>query len=350
MPYERMARNLNQSIFALFLSFGFSAILIAIFTMKALILAIFEIPLVFLVALITITECIYSYREEVSFDTTMKMMGPLFKSILISIPVVLLYSAIILILEQTVTIFKNALEPLFDQIIQSLSPIAAIPIIFFVPIFIMMFSSPLLFFIYGKVHILLFSSPRERRKEEKEKKIQMDEQKFQKELFRVMDELDQQSVQLQQYFLELQGIDERIEEVSNHESYKGLNSRLTMMNDYVTSLGLKAETKEEKKIASTDEVKRKLEEIDNQKRTILDIIEQNLKKLHKKKGMYEKEEEEEEDYVSEDKGEITSKDETLEETEEKEDINPEGIIQEEKKESEDINMDNNTEKGKNSED
>ncbi|MBA7546499.1 hypothetical protein ES705_38891 [subsurface metagenome] len=46
-------------------------------------------------------------------QTTFNMIGPLLKSILISIPVVLMYSAIILILDKTVTKFHDAIQPLF---------------------------------------------------------------------------------------------------------------------------------------------------------------------------------------------------------------------------------------------
>ncbi|MHA1217755.1 MAG: hypothetical protein ACTSO5_03620 [Candidatus Heimdallarchaeaceae archaeon] len=63
MPHVRMSRNLNQSVFALIVGTIFSVLLIPVFGMNVLILAIFEIPLAFLVALIAVTECLYQYTS-----------------------------------------------------------------------------------------------------------------------------------------------------------------------------------------------------------------------------------------------------------------------------------------------
>jgi hypothetical protein len=293
MPYERMTRNLNQSIFSFIIGAAFSAILIAFFSMDALILAIFEVPLAFLVALIAVTECVYSYRDEVSLDTTIKMLRSLLKSLLISIPVVLLYSAIILILHQTIQIFEDALDPLFSIRIQGMSEIAAIPLLCYIPIFIMLFALPFLLYVYGKVHIILWGKPKEKKEKLRETLAEEKEKEFREKVFRMIDKLEQDAIRLQQYFLELQGVTPLIDSVNNHESYKTLNLRLNMMNDYVKSLEIE-DTKENKGILKDEEVERKIRELDIQKKTIIDVLQQNMKKLKSEKGKFEKEEGEEE--------------------------------------------------------
>ena len=294
MPYERMTRNLNQSIFSFIIGAAFSAILIGLFSMDALILAIFEVPLAFLVALIAVTECVYSYRDEVSLDTTIKMLRSLLKSLLISIPVVLLYSAIILILHQTIQIFESALEPLFSNRIQGMSEIAAIPLLCYIPIFIMLFTLPFLLYVYGKVHIILWGKPKERKEKLRETLEEEKEKEYREKVFRMIDKLEQDAIRLQQYFLELQGVTPLIDAVNNHESYKTLDLRLNMMNDYVKSLEIEG-TKENKEILKDEEVIKKIRELDIQKKTIIDVLEQNKKKLKSEKGKFEKEEGEEEE-------------------------------------------------------
>ncbi|MCK5141222.1 MAG: hypothetical protein KAQ70_03435, partial [Candidatus Heimdallarchaeota archaeon] len=101
MPHERMARNLNQSVFAIIVGTIFSWLIVALFSMNALILVIFEIPLAILVELYVVTECVYLYKDEVSIQTTFNMVKSLLKSLLISIPIVIFYSAIILILHNS---------------------------------------------------------------------------------------------------------------------------------------------------------------------------------------------------------------------------------------------------------
>ena len=301
MPYERMTRNLNQSIFSFIIGAAFSAILIGLFSMDALILAIFEVPLAFLVALIAVTECIYSYRDEVSLDTTIKMLRSLLKSLLISIPVVLLYSAIILILHQTIQIFESALEPLFSTRIQGMSEIAAIPLLCYIPIFIMLFALPFLLFVYGKVHILLWGKPKEKKEKLRETLAEEKEKEFREKVFRMIDKLEQDAIRLQQYFLELQGVTPLIDAVNDHESYKTLDLRLKMMNDYVKSLEIE-DTKETKEILQEEEVSRKIRELDIQKKTIIDVLEQNMKKLKSEKGKFAKEDgEEEEEEIEEER-------------------------------------------------
>ncbi len=327
MPYERMTRNLNQSIFSFIIGTAFSGILIALFSMDALILAIFEVPLAFLVALIAVTECVYSYRDEVSLDSTFKMLRSLLKSLLISIPVVLLYSAIILILHQTIQIFENALDPLFNNRIQGMSEIAAIPLLCYIPIFIMLFALPFLLYVYGKVHILLWGKPKEKKEKLRETLAEEKEKEFREKVFRMIDKLEQDAIRLQQYFLELQGVTPLIDSVNDHESYRTLNLRLNMMNDYVKSLEVE-DTKENKEILQDEEVSRKIRELDIQKKTIIDVLEQNMKKLKSEKGKFEKEEGEEEieeeeetveevvEEVVEEEGEEEGEEEKTEETEE----------------------------------
>ena len=317
-----MTRNLNQSIFSFIIGAAFSAILIALFSMDALIIAIFEVPLAFLIALIAVTECIYSYRDEVSLDTTIKMLRSLLKSLLISIPVVLLYSAIILILHQTIQIFENALDPLFNNRIQGMSEIAAIPLLCYIPIFIMLFALPFLLYVYGKVHILLWGKPKEKKAELRETLAEEKEKEYREKVFRMVDKLEQDAIRLQQYFLELQGVTPFIDAVNNHESYKTLDLRLNMMNDYVKSLEVE-DTKENKEILKDEEVERKVRELDIQKKTIIDVLEQNMKKLKSEKGKFEKEEGEEEEEIVE---------EAAEEEEEVKEEKRKEVVEEEKTE------------------
>ncbi|MCK4844444.1 MAG: hypothetical protein KAS95_02100 [Candidatus Heimdallarchaeota archaeon] len=295
MPYDRMTKNLHQSIFALIIGAGFSSLLIAFFGIESLIFVIFEVPLAFLIALITITECIYSYNEEVSMQTTFNMIGPLLKSILISIPVVLMYSAIILILDKTVTKFHDAIQPLFDQTIQSLGTIAAIPIICFLPVLLMNFAMPLFLYFYGSIHVLFWG--RKARADKKRAKEDLadgvKEKEYQDKIDEVIAKFEDDATTLHQYLLELQAFDSLIEQIEDHVSYKGMASRLVMMKEYVISLAEVPEEKIYKTILKEDEVKEKAEAVKMQSKTIIDIVEKNMKKLIDEKGQFEKEPEEE---------------------------------------------------------
>ncbi len=288
MPHVRMSRNLNQSIFALVVGTIFSVLLIPVFGMNVLILAIFEIPLAFLVALIAVTECLYQYKDEVSIETTFNMMVPLLKSLGISIPVVLFYGAITIILNETIPAFEQALLPLFTQY-QGLPSLVTIYLINFVPIFVMMFALPFFLFIYGKVHVLFFTDKEDRKT--RVTKADMEEKELNKKVFQIIDKLENYAFQLQQYLLELQGLPNQIAAVDDHESFKALSMRLNMIKDYVKTIDV-ADDKTIKKILSEEEVKMKLNEVEMQKKTVIDIVEQNLKKLLKDKKRFEKEEEE----------------------------------------------------------
>ena len=288
MPHVRMSRNLNQSIFALVVGTIFSVLLIPVFGMNVLILAIFEIPLAFLVALIAVTECLYQYKDEVSIETTFNMIVPLLKSLGISIPVVLFYGAITIILNETIPAFEQALLPLFTQY-QGLPSLVTIYLINFVPIFVMMFALPFFLFIYGKVHVLFFTDKEDRKT--RVTKADMEEKELNKKVFQIIDKLENYAFQLQQYLLELQGLPNQISEVDDHESFKALSMRLNMIKDYVKAIDV-ADDKKIKKILSEEEVKMKLNEVEMQKKTVIDIVEQNLKKLLKDKKRFEKEEEE----------------------------------------------------------
>ena len=283
-----MSRNLNQSIFALIVGTIFSVLLIPVFGMNVLILAIFEIPLAFLVALIAVTECLYQYKDEVSIETTFNMIVPLLKSLGISIPVVLFYGAITIILNETIPAFEQALLPLFTQY-QGLPSLVTIYLINFVPIFVMMFALPFFLFIYGKVHVLFFTDKEDRKT--RVTKADMEEKELNKKVFQIIDKLENYAFQLQQYLLELQGLPNQIAEVDDHESFKALSMRLNMIKDYVKAIDV-ADDKTIKKILSEEEVKMKLNEVEMQKKTVIDIVEQNLKKLLKDKKRFEKEEEE----------------------------------------------------------
>ena len=334
MPYARMARNLNQSVFAIIVGTAFSALLLALFSMDAIILAIFEIPLAFLIALIAVTECIYSYREEVSLQTTYDMLKSLLKVLLYSIPIVGFYSAILLILYNTVAVFENALVPLFLQL-QGMNEIAALILLMFIPVFLMLFATPILLYFYGKFHILIWK-PKEQKQEEKEMEIDAREKDIEEKVFQIIDQLDQNALQLQQYFLELQGMIPLIDSVNDTESYKILSSRLIMMNDYIETL-LIEEDKDNKQILEEEDVKRKINEVEIQKKTIVEVVQQNIKKLKKEKGQFEDVEEEEEYYTEEKKSKKKKKSkepEIIEETKEEEIKEKEETKEEEIKEPE----------------
>jgi len=288
MPHVRMSRNLNQSIFALIVGTIFSVLLIPVFGMNVLILAIFEIPLAFLVALIAVTECLYQYKDDVSIDTTFNMIVPLLKSLGISIPVVLFYGAITIILNETIPAFEQALLPLFAQY-QGLPSLVTIYLINFIPIFVMMFALPFFLYIYGKVHVLLFTDKEDRKT--RVTKADMEEKELNKKVVQMIDKLENYAFQLQQYLLELQGVPNQITEVDDYESFKALNMRLNMVKDYVKTIDI-ADDKTTKKILSEEEVKMKVNEVEMQKKTVIDIVEQNLKKLRKDKKRFEKEDEE----------------------------------------------------------
>jgi len=293
MPHERMARNLNQSIFAIIVGTVFSGLIIALFSMNALILAIFEIPLAILVELFVVTECVYSYKDEVSIQTTFNMLKSLLKSLLISIPIVIFYSAIILILHNSIQNLNRALEPLFLETIQGLEVFLAIPLINFIPVFIMIFATPFLLFVYGKAHILIWRGSKEEKAEGIAKLEAKEEEEHKQKTSDIMKILDNSMVQLQQYLLELQAFDPTISSINNQESYKTVNMRLTMMKDYIVSLGID-KTKENKPFLKEKEISNKIKEIDMQKATLIDIIEQKAKKLKKEKVIFEKDEQDEE--------------------------------------------------------
>jgi hypothetical protein len=293
MPHERMARNLNQSIFAILIGTIFSWLIIALFSMNALILVIFEIPLAILVELYVVTECVYLYKDEVSIQTTFNMLKSLFKSLLISIPIVIFYSAIILILHNSIASLNSALEPLFSETIQGLEVFLAIPLINFIPIFIMIFFTPFLLFFYGKVHILIWGKSKEMKEGERVEFEAKEEEEHRQKTSEIMKILDDSMVQLQQYLLELQAFDSTINSINDHETYKTVTMRLTMMKDYIVSLGID-ETKENKSFLKQKAINNKINEIDMQKATIIDIIEQKSKKLKKEKGIFEKDEQQDE--------------------------------------------------------
>jgi len=312
MPHASMSRNLNQSVFSFILAAIFSFLLIPIFSTDVLILAIFEVPLAFLVALITVTECVYHYKDEVSLDTTVNMLKSILKAFGISIPVVLFYSMIIVILHETIPSFALTLENLFANF-QGLRPIVAIPLICFIPIFIMIFIMPLLLYVYGKVHVWLFTDKDTKRA--KPTKADLEEKEFEKIVFQIKDELDNFTFQLQQYLLELQGLPKQINEVKDHKSFKALNMRLNMMKDYIESISIE-ETKETKKVLLEEDVKTKLKEVDMQKKTAIDLVKQNIKKLINEKKEFEVDPEE----YSEEEEEVKETDESATKSEEESEV------------------------------
>ncbi len=341
MPHASMSRNLNQSVFSFIIAAIFSLLLIPIFSTDVLILAIFEVPLAFLVALITVTECVYHYKDEVSLDSTFNMFKSLLKSLGISIPVVLFYSMIIVILHETIPIFEESLQNLFNNF-QGLKPIIAIPLICFIPIFVMIFVMPILLYGYGKVHVLFFTD--KETKKARLSKTDIAEEKLEKKVFQTMDKLENFAFQIQQYLLELQGLPKQINEVKDHDSFKALNMRLNMMKDYIESIELD-DDKETKKILTEEDINLKLKEVEMQKKTAIDLVKQNIKKLYNEKKEHEledvEEEEEEEEEISEDPVEIKEEavEEQVSETKEIKDVSEvssdEKIVEEKEEELQD---------------
>jgi hypothetical protein len=287
-----MARNLNQSVFAFFIGAIFSLLIIVFFSYNqaTLTLTILAVPLSFLAALIAVTECVYHYREEVSLQTTFDMLGSLLKSFLLSLLAVVLYSAVIIILEETVNSFQTTLKPLLDTL-PTLQPFITIPIIFFIPIVIELCALPFLLLAYGKIHIAIWGrKSKEEKEEEKEKQAQEFDKEYRSKMFRVIDQLEHQALQLQQYLLELQAVDKQIDAVDSFESYKALDLRFTMMNDYIESFEIEEE-KDTKQVLEEADVVKKIREVDIQKETVLDLVKQKFKALKSEKGKFEKEEE-----------------------------------------------------------
>ncbi|MHA1687007.1 MAG: hypothetical protein ACTSYD_11485 [Candidatus Heimdallarchaeaceae archaeon] len=296
MPYDHMTRNLNQSIFSLILASIFSFLLLLIFPAKeTYIFAIFEIPLVFFIGLLVVTECLYSYKDAVSIENTINMIGGVLRTFLLSIPTVLFYSAIIIILKETIPAFEQAIKPLFEEQIQGIDILLAIPLISYIPIFIMIFSSPLFLYIYGKIHVLIWGKPWLKRKEKKSIELEVKEKEYREKVLKLKAELDQYLIQLHQYFLELQAFDQLIDDIDSHEKYKGLKMRLDMMRAYITSIEDTINNKENKDLLKEEDIRPKVEELKMQKSTLLKKIDENTKKLEKEKGEYAKPPKEEEE-------------------------------------------------------
>ncbi|MCG3222644.1 MAG: hypothetical protein H7641_14790 [Candidatus Heimdallarchaeota archaeon] len=292
MPYERMARNLNQSIFAFVVGAIFSLLIIVFFSYNqaTLTLTILAVPLSFLAALIAVTECVYHYRDEVTLQSTFDMLGSLLKSFLLSILAVVLYSAVILILKETVENFERTLNPLLNSL-PAVPFFVTIPVIFLIPVIIELCALPFLLLAYGKIHIAIWGrKSKEEKLEEKEKQAQEFDKEYRSKMFRVIDQLEHQALQLQQYLLELQAVDKQIDSVDAFESYKSLNMRFTMMRDYIESLEIEEE-KETKEVMEEADIVKKIREVDIQKKTVLDLVKQKFKKLKAEKGKFEKEEE-----------------------------------------------------------
>lgn len=296
MPYDHMTSNLNQSIFSIVVAGLFSFILLLFFpAQETYIFAIFEIPLVFFISILLVTECLYYYKDEVSIENTANMIGGVLRTLLLSIPTVLFYSAVLIILKETIPSFEQAIMPLFEELIQGIDILLAIPLISFIPVFILIFSAPILLYIYGKVHVLIWGKPWLKRKEKKSVEIELKEKEYREKVEKLKDQIIQWTTQLHQYFLELNAFNQLIEDIDSHEKYKGLHMRLEMMRDYITSLEEVLNEKENKPLLKEEEIKGLRDELQMQENTLLAKIKENLKKLEKEKGEFAKPPEEEEE-------------------------------------------------------
>ena len=293
--YSKLTSNLSQSIFSILMGALFSAVILLLFPeTSTLILFIFEIPLGFLIALIITTECLYEYRDEISLDTTVKMIGPLFKSILISIPVIFLYSAIIIILQAVIPSFQEVLEEFLAKNVQAIrETIIAIPILFFIPNIIMAACMPIFLYSYAKIHVLLFGKTKERAKAKKSFEQERAELEFKEKKEEVLKQIYDENIRMQQYLLELQVLPKEIEKINDHESYKALLSRLEMMSSYVESVGVFSD-KSYKNILEEEDVKESLSTLIIQKNAVAEKVKEYIKDLKKSKKQYEKPIDEEE--------------------------------------------------------
>ncbi len=300
--YSRLTSNVSQSIFSIIIGSMFSALILLLFSKDSIILFIFEIPLAFLLAVITMSECLYEYRDEISLDKTVKMIGPLIKMLFVSIPIVFLYSSIIIILQALITPFRLALESFIDTHVQALRQvIIAVPVIFYMPALIMMTTMPLLLYGYGKFFMLIFGVSKIKKKEKASMLAEKSKIIYQEKINTILAQLDNDLTRMKQYLLELQVLPNEISRVDSHELYKGLKTRLEMMIDYVNSVGVI--DKEDKKVAgSSEDVQATLKEIAIEKKAVIEQAQNYLKVLQKEKAMYkappkegEEEEEEEEE-------------------------------------------------------
>ena len=317
--YSKLTSNLNQSIFSILMGALFSAVILLLFPeTSTLIFFIFEIPLGFLIALIITTECLYEYRDEISLDTTVKMIGPLFKSILISIPVIFLYSAVIIILQAVIPSFQVVLEDFLAKNVQAIrETIIAIPVLFLIPNIVMAACMPIFLYLYAKTHFLLFGKPKERAKAKKSFEQERIEVEFRERKESVLKQIYDENIRMQQYLLELQVLPREIEKVNSHESYKALLTRLEMMNSYVESVG-EFSDKEYKKILEEEEVKNNLTALNLQKNAVAEKVKEYIKELKKSKKKFEKPIEEETTEEETTKEETTEEETTEEETTEEE--------------------------------
>ncbi len=287
-PYEKMSSNLHQSVLALILGLIFSALLIPVFAINpdhinnVLILVIFAVPLLFIVALIAISECIYCYKDDVDLDRTLAMIGPMMKSLFLSIPAVLLYSAIIIILKALIEEFDKAIEPIFSEVIQGVDPIVAIPIINFLPIFVMITALPFILFLYGKIHVLIWGE-KESKEEMKKSEKERQEKTYQERLESVLKNYNTHMRQLNLYAMQIQTIPDEIERVNDPTKYKNLHMRLVMMRDYVSSIEVNTETKSYQRIKEEDKVKSKIEQFEKIKSTLTKLIKESIATLEEDK-------------------------------------------------------------------
>ncbi|MHA1415101.1 MAG: hypothetical protein ACTSRR_02460 [Candidatus Heimdallarchaeaceae archaeon] len=316
--YSKLTSNLSQSIFSILMGALFSAIILLLFPeTSTLILFIFEIPLGFLIALIITTECLYEYRDEISLDTTVKMIGPLFKSILISIPVIFLYSAIIIILQAVIPSFQEVLEEFLAKNVQAIrETIIAIPILFFIPNIIMAACMPIFLYLYAKLHSLLFGKPKERAKAKKSFEQERAELEFKEKKEDVLKQIYDENIRMQQYLLELQVLPKEIEKINSYESYKALLSRLEMMSSYVKSVGVFSD-KSYRNVLEEEDVKESLSTLNIQRNAVAEKVKEYIKDLKKSKKQYEKPIDEEE-FEEEDVEEKETEEEITEEEKETE--------------------------------
>jgi len=245
------------------------------------------------------------------------MIGPLFKSILISIPVIFLYSAIIIILQAVIPSFQEVLEEFLAKNVQAIrETIIAIPILFFIPNIIMAACMPIFLYLYAKLHSLLFGKPKERAKAKKSFEQERAELEFKEKKEDVLKQIYDENIRMQQYLLELQVLPKEIEKINSYESYKALLSRLEMMSSYVKSVGVFSD-KSYRNVLEEEDVKESLSTLNIQRNAVAEKVKEYIKDLKKSKKQYEKPIDEEE-FEEEDVEEKETEEEITEEEKETE--------------------------------
>ncbi len=292
MSYERMTKSLNQIIFSFLISLGISALMVAFFGLDVIVIAIFLVPLAFIVAWLTTTESLYKYKDEVSLQQTFEMVNVLLKALAVAVPIVLLYSALFLIIQESIPGFKDFVDPLFEERFQALPKLLALPMLYFMPIFFMISCLPFPIYIYGKVHDLIWGGEKKVAKSKIEQETRDKSIKERKE--KLITHFDKLLKEFRQYNLELQAIPKEIDKVAEYKDYKNVLVRLEMIRDYVKSVEITSEKEKEvvEIFAESPDLNTKNKLLVAQRSAIITKVKECIQELEEEKKEFSKPEEE----------------------------------------------------------